>query len=153
MRLSGVQLLLPAPKQTGENGYSSRVHIPTYCGSSPHPGKLMDFIMIRKCKHHGETEFAQNGKKSWYCLKCHGLRQRKRRISRKERAIQYKGGCCAICGYNKCNDALDFHHMDPSTKLAEIGSRDLSWKILSEELDKCILVCANCHREIHSINH
>lgn len=68
----------------------------------------------------------------------------------KIKAIEYKGGCCQKCGYNKCNAALEFHHLDPNEKDFGIGTYTvLSWDKIKEELDKCILVCANCHREIH----
>ena len=63
------------------------------------------------------------------------------------------GSSCCICGYNKCFDALDFHHLDSAMK--EVNPSKIihsSYKLddIFRELDKCILVCANCHREIHS---
>lgn len=68
----------------------------------------------------------------------------------KERLVEYKGGKCEICGYNKCISALDFHHIDPSEKDFTISnSKVLSFEKCKSEVDKCILVCANCHREIH----
>lgn len=76
----------------------------------------------------------------------------KRRNNIKNMAIEYKGGKCQICGYDKCNAALDFHHLDPTKKDFAIGSKGYTraWKSVQAELDKCILVCANCHREIHN---
>jgi 5-methylcytosine-specific restriction endonuclease McrA len=67
-------------------------------------------------------------------------------------SVQYKGGKCCICGYDKCYDALEFHHLDPSQKDFGLSSNGhtRSWEKVKEELDKCILVCANCHREIHA---
>lgn len=75
----------------------------------------------------------------------------KRRKKIKEMAIAYKGGKCNICGYDKCNTALDFHHKDEKNKKFGLSVRGLtrSWDKTKNELDKCILVCANCHREIH----
>lgn len=68
----------------------------------------------------------------------------------KERSIEYKGGKCEKCGYNKCNGALEFHHLDPKEKDFGVGQYStLSWNKIQRELDKCIMVCANCHREIH----
>lgn len=68
----------------------------------------------------------------------------------KQQAVIYKGGKCQICGYNKHFCALDFHHQDPSEKEANIADLTYSdWEFVKEELDKCILVCANCHRELH----
>lgn len=75
----------------------------------------------------------------------------KRRRRLKEMAIQNKGGKCMCCGYNKYNGALDFHHINESTKEFSLSVRGLtrSWKKIEAEIDKCLLVCANCHREIH----
>ena len=62
----------------------------------------------------------------------------------------YKGNKCEICGYNKCMGALVFHHIDEDLKLFNIsGSYCRKWKDIQLELDKTILVCANCHAEIH----
>lgn len=69
----------------------------------------------------------------------------------KERLVFVMGEKCQICGYNKCIQALDFHHLDPSKKEFGIGTNtNNSWAKMREEVKKCILVCANCHREIHS---
>jgi 5-methylcytosine-specific restriction endonuclease McrA len=67
-----------------------------------------------------------------------------------EKCIAYKGGKCVICGYSKCYRALDFHHLNPSEKKFGISyaGHYRSWAEMQEELDKCILVCSNCHREI-----
>lgn len=64
--------------------------------------------------------------------------------------IKYKGGKCQRCGYNKCTRALEFHHLDPTLKDFGI-SRTLTKNVsqLKKEADKCILVCSNCHAEIH----
>lgn len=74
-----------------------------------------------------------------------------RRRKLKDMAIKYKGGKCEKCGYNKCNGALDFHHLNPLEKDFSISSTGTtkSFERIKKELDKCILVCANCHREIH----
>jgi len=75
----------------------------------------------------------------------------KRRRKIKQMAIDYKGGCCQSCGYDKCNGALEFHHIDPTQKDFSLSSKGhcTSWDKVKKELDKCVLVCANCHREIH----
>lgn len=76
----------------------------------------------------------------------------KRRRKIKEMVVAYRGGKCAVCGYNKCIWALDLHHTDPRTKDFGIGAKGYtrSWEIIKKEADKCILVCANCHREIEA---
>ena len=73
------------------------------------------------------------------------------RKQRKIKALEYKGGKCSVCSYDKCVEALHFHHMDETQKEFQITSNtNKSWERTLKELDKCILVCANCHAEIHS---
>jgi predicted HNH restriction endonuclease len=76
---------------------------------------------------------------------------KKRRRKLKSMAIKHKGGKCMFCGYNKFQGALEFHHLDPNEKDFGLGTRGLtrSWKRVKQEADKCILVCSNCHKEIH----
>lgn len=76
----------------------------------------------------------------------------KRRKRIKEMAIDYKGGKCIFCGYNRSHSALDFHHIDAASKEFGVSLDGLtrSWERTKKELDKCVLVCANCHREIHA---
>lgn len=81
------------------------------------------------------------------CASCNSNRQRR---NVKIKAVQYKGGKCVFCGYSKCMRSLHFHHLDSTKKDLAIGSsRSHAWSKLKEELDKCILVCSNCHGEIH----
>lgn len=70
---------------------------------------------------------------------------------KKHLAVERMGGKCCICGYNKCLSALEFHHLDKDDKKEEPSYIILRWKLddCIEELSKCILVCSNCHREIH----
>ena len=76
----------------------------------------------------------------------------KRRKKMRQMALNYLGGKCVACGYNRCSSALDFHHLDEKTKKFGISQDGLtrSWEKTKRELKKCILVCANCHREIHA---
>lgn len=79
----------------------------------------------------------------------------KRRENKRKRMTELKlkhGGKCKICEYNKCFDALQFHHTNPSNKIGEVSKLyfSKSKKAAFEEADKCILICANCHAEIHS---
>lgn len=104
------------------------------------------------CVHHGETQFTRdkhdNHKR---CLKCRSEAVQRRRDKLKILAVNYKGGKCSKCGYDECMGALEFHHLDPSKKDFGLSVRGItrSWDKIKKELDKCILVCANCHREIH----
>jgi len=82
-----------------------------------------------------------------YLKKAVADRRRRMRLQ----AIEYGGDQCQICGYKKCLRSLSFHHKDPSQKDFGLSARGLtrSWEKTKKELDKCILVCANCHMEIH----
>jgi len=59
---------------------------------------------------------------------------------------------CAICGYNKCGAALEFHHIDADEKIGTIAvliNKNVDMDVITEEIKKCIVLCANCHRELH----
>ncbi len=68
----------------------------------------------------------------------------------KLRAVEYKGGKCEDCGYNRCAAALIFHHRDPKEKEFQISGKTLAWAKVVVELDKTVLLCSNCHAERHS---
>ena len=69
----------------------------------------------------------------------------------KERVVRALGGKCVICGYNRCQQALDVHHVDPNEKDFTIAANtNKAYALVSEEIRKCVLLCANCHREYHS---
>jgi len=76
----------------------------------------------------------------------------KRRKKIRQMAVEYKGGKCEQCGYDRCIEALEFHHTDSSKKDFNVSQRGYtrSWKRVMEEIGKCIMLCANCHREIHA---
>lgn len=75
-----------------------------------------------------------------------------RRKLLKKKAVSYLGEKCSLCGYDTCIDALEFHHIDPTQKDFGISYKGItrSWEKIKDELDKCILVCLNCHKEIHA---
>ena len=74
---------------------------------------------------------------------------RKKIIPQKIRMSELKENGCAICGYNKCERSLHFHHVNPEDKKFQIGQRAMKYseRRLVEELNKCILLCCNCHGE------
>src|SRR5918993_4024704 len=83
-----------------------------------------------------------------YLLKAVQRRREKVRLM----AVEYKGGRCQVCGYERCIEALEFHHLDPTQKDFGISRKGYtrSWEKVKEEVDECILLCANCHREFHA---
>ena len=103
--------------------------------------------------HHCETCGETDSNKFWpkmktMCRPCHGKDIGRRLIESREAAIAYKGGKCENCGYDKYRGALEFHHKDPTQKDPK-GLRKTNLKALFAEVDKCMLLCANCHREEH----
>lgn len=80
-------------------------------------------------------------------------KQKIRGLKRKYEYVLSRGGKCEICGYDKNIAALEFHHKNPEEKSFQIDMRRFSngnIENLEAELNKCILVCANCHRELHN---
>ena len=108
---------------------------------------LTDSSMIcEKCNRKYKYEPTKGHTKT-LCNSCIST-SKKRAI--KEYLVDNMGGKCERCGYSDCMDALHFHHVDPSTKLFEISSGlTMNFKLLQEEVDKCALLCSNCHIEVH----
>lgn len=74
------------------------------------------------------------------------------RRNTKQKLILCMGSKCQICDYNKSQNALEFHHIDPIEKdftLSSIRANPQNWNTIRKELQKCILLCSNCHREVH----
>jgi len=108
-----------------------------------------------KCKDEkNESEFYSKGKGRLqsYCKPCLLKAQMSRWKKRKERAIEYKGGRCSDCNLkHERPEVYQFHHLDPLTKDFDWGRLRLkSWDKIVKELDKCVLLCANCHIIRHS---
>jgi hypothetical protein len=87
-------------------------------------------------------------------------RERKRNFTKSEyvtnwrrrtkiKLVEYKGGKCIKCGYNTSLRALEFHHINSNEKDFQISRVSISYEKLKKETDKCLLVCSNCHCEIH----
>lgn len=105
-----------------------------------------------KCKTvKDRAEFYSSTKSSSYCKSCIVLNLAEKRQEAKKRAVEYLGGKCICCGYNKSLAALEFHHLDPGQKDPDYYSLKTNFEKLKSELDKCALLCANCHREEHSL--
>lgn len=106
----------------------------------------------RECELHGITKHIYIESSNKYsCIKCRSAAVQRKRYNLKHELILYKGGKCEICGYNKCDAALEFHHKNPDEKEFGIAYKGYTRSLeeCKKEVDKCILVCANCHREIH----
>ena len=102
------------------------------------------------CTKHG-TERTLNKDGSTRCGQCKRDSQKKRRNLYKTKLVEAHGSKCAICGYCKTSNSLEFHHSDSKKKEFSISSNDVgSFEKLLEESKKCIMICANCHREIHA---
>jgi len=110
---------------------------------------------LKKCSKCGLmlplTEFYDKYKRSaGYCKKCFIKDIMTRYNDRKILMIKYKGGKCERCGYNKCIQALEFHHKDTTKKEISINNvKKSTLEAFKKEVDKCTLLCANCHREEH----
>lgn len=107
-----------------------------------------------------KEKFIPNNSLRKYCYNCSPIglssadRQRHSKRILKHKLIQYKGGKCQKCGYDKCEGALQFHHRDPKEKeftlsQVNLNNTNFSIDIMYKEVDKCDLLCANCHAEIH----
>jgi hypothetical protein len=107
---------------------------------------------VSTCNKHGlcgHFKLKLNGKLA--CKRCRYEAVAKRRRLVKEILVKECGSCCKECGYKKSIAALAFHHVDPSKKEIVIsGSRVLGIDKLRQEIKKCILLCRNCHIELHS---
>jgi hypothetical protein len=107
---------------------------------------------IKNCKIHGLTPYIKRKDGRFRCKKCSVIAVQKRRNKIKSLALDYKNNKCEKCGYDKCNAALQFHHIDPKHKNFAIGHKGYtrSWEKVKNELDNCTLLCANCHAELHN---
>lgn len=113
----------------------------------------------KQCPICGQ-KFTTTAHNRMYCYECSPDQsissseyQKTKKRAVKHQLILYKGGKCCRCGYDKCEGALQFHHLDPKEKEFTLAATNLSKEIdmnyLKQEVDKCILLCANCHAEEH----
>lgn len=118
--------------------------------------EIGDYRYCPKCKENCNINefYKKRGvpNSSTYCKKCTTIQTLNRIQSLKRQMVEYKGGCCSICGYDRYMGSLEFHHLNPKEKdfnLSHMKKYTFDDKI-KNELNKCILVCTNCHREIHA---
>lgn len=109
-------------------------------------------IKCRTCgDNNRENFYSMGGGQSYYCKSCWNEKTVKAGKDKIKQYMEDRGGAkCQRCGYDKCEAALEFHHRDPTEKDPN-WSRGWGISKLKAELDKCDILCANCHREIHYI--
>lgn len=91
-----------------------------------------------------------DGKLQSECKVCFNIRMRSKYEKYKDLMIKLKGGMCCVCGYNKCIAALEFHHLESEDKDFNVSKAySYSESKLLSEVEKCQLLCSNCHREVH----
>jgi transposase len=105
---------------------------------------------LRRCSRHGLTMFVLERRGSYRCKLCRQEQVSDWRRKVKAKLVEEAGGRCALCGYDRCQAALQFHHRDPGEKLFAISHQGITRSLARarEEARKCLLVCANCHAEI-----
>tara|TARA_B110000211_G_C13875846_1_gene462893 strand:+ start:190 stop:723 length:534 start_codon:yes stop_codon:yes gene_type:complete len=136
-----------------------KYELKTSATAGPRTKRIEDKHFCSKCEEHlpySDFHLRKRGGYSGHCKKCNIIVTKERLeynyVTRKRKAIEIKGGCCEKCGYKKNLTALCFHHKDPSTKSFGIDGRQLrmrKWELILEELNKCSLLCHNCHMEEH----
>jgi hypothetical protein len=97
--------------------------------------------------------YSRKNRKGHHTTQCNSCAANQQRTRVKERAVAYKGGKCSRCGYDRCLRSLVFHHREPRKKDFSVNAHHFcrSWAQLQQELDKCDLLCANCHGEVHHV--
>lgn len=105
-----------------------------------------------RCATHPDAEHFVDSRGTLRCRVCAAARVAQRRRRVKEILVAEAGGCCRLCGYAKSVVALQFHHVDPSTKAFAISRKGITRSIdaMRDEAAKCVLLCANCHAEVEA---
>lgn len=108
--------------------------------------------VVSQCRHHGETSFVREGRGYYRCKRCRVERVGRRRRIIKSKLVAEAGGKCVICGYDRCQQVLEFHHLDPGLKEFQLSHNGATRSLAKSraEARKCILLCANCHREVEA---
>ena len=108
--------------------------------------------VMRICPTHGVTVFRIDSRGTYRCVRCNSDRVAARRRAIKEALLAEMGGECLICGYSDSSRALQFHHVDPTTKKFGIAFEGVTRSLerARQEAAKCVLLCANCHAEVEA---
>ena len=104
------------------------------------------------CPQHGDADFVLEGRGYYRCTACRQERVTQRRREVKATLVAEAGGRCAVCGYDRCIRALQFHHLEPSNKRHTVcnDGRMIAIAALRAEAQKCLVLCANCHAEVEA---
>jgi transposase len=111
------------------------------------------YVVLRECGRHGWTMYVRSGRRGHFrCGRCRGEAVAARRRRVKQLLVDEFGGACRLCGFAEYAGALQFHHVDPTTKAFQLGGRGLTRSIesLRVEARKCVLLCANCHAMVEA---
>jgi transposase len=106
---------------------------------------------VLECPQHGDVRHILEGRGYYRCRQCRIEAVVRRRRKVKETLVAEAGGKCRLCGYSRCIAALEFHHLDPTTKkfgLSRRGARNIA--MLRSEARKCVLLFSNCHAEVEA---
>ena len=108
--------------------------------------------VTRRCINHGEARFVLEGRGYYRCCNAGQTAVAKQRRKVKRLLIAEAGGSCNNCGYDRCQAALQFHHLDPTTKSFSLSLRGVTRSLdsIRAEAQKCVLLCANCHAEVEA---
>lgn len=118
--------------------------------NDPPPVPRMRFCPACQTPKPPSDFYGDHGRPKGVCRCCANDRTVEKQREMKRRCIEYKGGKCVLCGYDRYEGSLDFHHLEEEQKDFVISRHKSSpFEMLKQELDKCVLVCSNCHREIH----
>jgi transposase len=102
------------------------------------------------CPKHGPSIFVARADGRYRCSQCRMEAVAKRRRALKRILVEEAGGGCMLCGYSRCDRALEFHHLNPEAKQFQITSHTRSLARLRAEASKCVLLCSNCHAEVEA---
>jgi transposase len=104
------------------------------------------------CREHGLALHVLEGRGSYRCCLCRADAVGNWRRRLKRTLIAEAGGRCVLCGYDRCPGALQFHHLDPTTKSYSLSHQGVTRSLARAraEAKKCVLLCATCHAEVET---
>jgi uncharacterized CHY-type Zn-finger protein len=100
----------------------------------------------------GETSFIREGRGYYRCKRCRNERVSQRRRAIKRTLVEETGGKCLVCGYSRCHQVLQFHHLDPATEDFHLALNGVTRSLERSRVEarKCMLLCSNCHGEVEA---